>query len=292
MRRTAVLLGITVVAIGLLIALLNERHEHETTQLLYVQTRTAEDSLRHSYETAVDAIVQIQDSLAAIMPSEAQVMHLTQGLETGGTLNRARRDQVMQRISDLHASIRSSKEMIRRLEERLKDSEGKIAGLEKLVTNLKLMVAQREEMIAALSGRIDSLRTRVGELEVDVAEGQQQIAAQAQVIEERDRELSTVYYVVSSHENLKRLGVVRDEGGVLGIGRTTRLSGQMDQSVFTPFDTDALTTLKIAGRKPLVLSGQDRASFELVNLSTDWTELRITNPEEFRKVRYLVVQVD
>jgi hypothetical protein len=292
MKRRAVLLGFTLVAVGLLIALLNEQHKHETTRRLYVETRTSEDSLRRSYESAVDAIVDIQDSLAAIIPSEAQVMHLTQGLETGGTINRARRDQVMQRISDLHASIRSSKEMIRRLEERLKDREGKIVGLERMIENLKLMVAQREEMVSVLTARIDSLRTRVGELETDVAQGRQQIEEQAQVIVDRNRELSTVYYVVSSHENLKRLGVVRDEGGVLGLGRTTRLSGQMDPSVFTPFDTNALTTLKIAGRKPVILSGQDRASYELVSVSPDWTELRITNPEEFRKVRYLVVQVD
>jgi uncharacterized coiled-coil protein SlyX len=292
MKRRIVLVAIVLVAIGLLVTLLSERRKHGTTRRLYASTQAAEDSLRLSYQSAVDAIVEIQDSLTAIMPSEAQVMHLTQGLETGGTVNRARRDQVMQRISDLHASIYSSKQMIRRLEERLKDREGKIAGLERLIENLKRMVAHREEMIAALSSRVDSLRTRVGALESDVAEGYRRIEEQTQVIEERDRELSTVYYVVSSHENLKRLGVVRDEGGVLGLGRTTRLSGEMDPSVFTPFDTDALTTLKIAGRKPVVLSGQDRTSFELVPLSEEWTELRITNPAEFRKVRYLVVQVN
>jgi predicted RNase H-like nuclease (RuvC/YqgF family) len=292
MKRRVVLVAVIVVALGLLVALLTERSEHRTTQRLYATTQAAEDSLRRSYESAVTAIVEIQDSLSAIMPSEAQVIHLTQGLETGGTVNRARRDQVMQRISDLHASIESSKQMIRRLEERLKDREGKIAGLERLIENLKKTVALREEMITALSARVDSLRTRVGVLESDVAEGHRQIREQAETIEARDRELSTVYYVVSSHAGLKRLGVVRDEGGVLGLGRTSKLSGDMDPNVFTPFDTDTETTLKIHGEKVVVLSGQDRASYQLVQLSEDWAELRITNPSEFRKVRYLVVQVN
>lgn len=292
MTRRIVLVATVLATIVFLVLFLSERKQHALTQDLYTSTRASEDSLRRSYQAAVDAIVQIQDSLTAIMPSEAQVMHLSQGLETGGSINRARREQVMQRIADLHASIRASKQMIRRLEERLKESEGRVKGLEKLIENFKRMVAQREEMIAVLSMRVDSLRTRVGVLETDVAEGQRRIEQQAQAIQERERELSTIYYVVSSRKNLKRLGIVRDEGGVLGVGKTPRLSGDLDPALFTPFDTDATTTLKIAGQKPTILTAQNRASYELVPLSPDWTELRITDPLEFRKVRYLVVQVD
>lgn len=292
MKRGIVLAAIGLAAAILLVLFLSERREHEATRHLYTSSRAAEDSLRRSYQTAVDAIVQIQDSLSAIMPSEAQIMHLSQGLETGGSVNRPRSDQVMQRIADLHASIRASKQMIRRLEDRLKESEGRIAGLERVIENLKRMVTQREEMIVVLSARVDSLRTRVGILETNVAEGKRQIEEQAQVIEDRDRELSTIYYVVSNRKNLKRLGIVRDEGGLLGLGKTPRLSGDLNPAVFTPFDTGVASTLKIAGRKPTVLTAQNRSSYEMVQLSPDWTELRITDPEEFRKVRYLVVQVD
>ena len=42
----------------------------------------------------------------------------------------------------------------------------------------------------------------------------------------------------------------------------------------------------------MVLTAQAQSSYTIVSSSPDWHELRITDPEEFRKVRYLVVQVE
>ena len=42
----------------------------------------------------------------------------------------------------------------------------------------------------------------------------------------------------------------------------------------------------------LVLSGQVGTSYQMVPIREDLYQLRITNAAEFRKVRYLVIQVE
>lgn len=289
--KRALLLAIGVAAILVLaVLLLTTQRAHRSTKAEYASAVAAEDSIRGRYEAAVEAIVQIQDSLTAILPSESQVLDLSRDIETDSPVTRTRKDQVLTTIADLNASIESSKRMIRRLESRLKESGVRIEGLERLLTNLKETVARREATIRTLAGRVDSLKVRVTVLEGDVAEGQRRIEGQAQVIEEKNKELSTIYYVVGMRKDLKRLGLIRETGGLIGLGRSSRVSGDINPAVFTPVDTDRRTVIQVPGKEPEVLTGQNKASYALVPISKQWHELHITQPREFRKVRYLVIE--
>ena len=292
MKRGVVIGVLAVLLVSLGVAVLMSERRVRDTQVLYTSTKAAEDSIRARYESAVDAFAEIQDSLAAILPSESDVMHLSRDLEGGSPMTEPRRERVLHQIKDLNASIQNSKAIIRRLEQRLQESGTRLAGLERLVENLKRSVGEREAMIEFLTVRVDSLRVRVTHLETDVAAGEERIREHQETIKERERELSTIYYVVGTRETLKRLGVVQETGGLIGLGKTPQLTGKLDPTLFTPFDTDAVSTLRVAGRKPAVLTAQNRSSYQIVSLSPEWSELRISDPREFRKVRYLVVQVD
>jgi hypothetical protein len=146
-------------------------------------------------------------------------------------------------------------------------------------------------MIRTLSARVDSLKVRVARLETDVAVGNERIQEQKTVIEEKRREISAVAYIIGSRKRLKLLGLLEESGGFIGIGKTSQLSGKFPLEYFTVIDTDAERTIRVAGKEPTVLSGQNRSSYQLVPVTEDWSELRITDPGEFRKVRYLVIQV-
>ena len=265
--------------------------EKKAVEGQYVAAVASGDSLRTSFDVALASIAEIQDSVTAILPSESSVMKMSDQVETGGPMTASRKDQVLRSISDLQGSIQRSKEMIAGLETRLGEQDVKIGSLEKIISGLKRTVSDREHMIAGLNNRVESLTVEVTNLKTDVAAGQEQIRTQQQVIEDKRREISTVYYVVDTKKNLKASGVVASSGGLIGIGKSTKLTGQFPQQVFNRVDTDVQTTIQLSGKKPVVLSGQSSASYEIVPVSEMMSELRIVNPEEFRKVRYLVVQV-
>ena len=291
--RKALLAGIAVVAIlALAVTAFTIQKKYEESQRQFAATKAAEDSLRTRFDNAVSAIVEIQDSLVTILPSEAQVMNLSRDIERGSRSSRPMNEQMLQSISDLKQGIQNSKQMIQRLEKRLKDSDVKIVGLERLLDNLKRGVTERETMIRLLSVRVDSLKVRVASLETDVAAGHEQIQEQKQVIEEKRREISTVSYIIGTRKRLKLLGLLEESGGFIGIGKTSQLSGKFPGEYFTTIDTDVERTIRVSGKKPVVLSAQNRSSYELAPVTEEWSELRIIDPGEFRKVRYLVIQVE
>jgi len=86
-----------------------------------------------------------------------------------------------------------------------------------------------------------------------------------------------------------RSGVVVAQGGVLGVGKTLKPSGQVNETAFTPLDTDQETVIRIPARKAQILSPQPLSSYSLTAAGKDMLELHILDPKEFRKVRHLVI---
>jgi uncharacterized coiled-coil protein SlyX len=279
-----------VVVLGMAAWVYTLSKEKQTVEGQYVRAVATGDSLRSNFDLALSSIAEIQDSLTAILPTESQVMTMSDDVERS-PLTASRKDQVLRNISDLQQSIVRSKEMISALEQRLEEKDVQVANLERVITGLKRTVNEREQMISSLNQRVNSLEVEVVGLKEDVAEGQATIRTQEQTIEDKRREISTVYYLVDSNRNLKEAGVVKNSGGVIGIGKTPKLTGEFPRQLFDPIDTDMSRVIPIAGEDPRVLSAQSAASYQIVPVSEDQSELRITNPEEFRKVRYLVIQV-
>ena len=151
-----------------------------------------------------------------------------------------------------------------------------------MIAGLRKSVAEKEEHIAQLTTQVDTLRTRVAGLSTEV-EGQQNELAQKQ------QELATIFYMVGSKKELTRSGVVESEGGVLGLGKTLKPSGNFDEATFTPLDTDQESVIRIPAEKAQVLSAQPVSSYVLQQVGKGMVELRIVNPKEFRKVKQVVI---
>jgi len=251
----------------------------------------SEEVVRRQFNAALESIVEIQDSLNAAIPQENRLVELSRDAEMRSSVTRTQREQMLATISDLKRSVEASKQRIRELEKSLDESQVRVAGLLRVVENLKRSVAEKEASIRRYTARVDSLRVTVAGLQVEVQRGQQQIEVQKSVIEEKSREINTVYYIVDTKRELKEKGIIIETGGVLGMGKTVRLSGTFNQNYFSPLDTDQVTEIAIHGTQPQVLSGQARSSYGIVTMVNGQNWLAIKDPREFRKVKYLVVMV-
>jgi uncharacterized coiled-coil protein SlyX len=188
----------------------------------------------------------------------------------------------------LRSSISRNKERILQLESSLKKSGNKVAGLQKMVANLKTSVADREAQVAELSNRVDALGTQVAGLTTEVEQNHQTIQAKDESLEQRRRELATVFVAVGDKKTLETQGVLIAKGGLLGIGKTLAPSGATASGAFTPLDTDQETSIPTNAAKAKVVSAQPPSSYELVLVDGKMT-LHILDPNEFRKVRQLVI---
>ena len=148
-------------------------------------------------------------------------------------------------------------------------------NLQKMIDRLRGNVVQKEAEIARLTNTVDTLTTRVTGLTADV--------------EDKRRELGTIYYVMGSKKDLTQSGVVVAKGGVLGVGKTLEPAKQVNESSFIAMDTDQETVISIPAKKAQVVSAQPLTSYVLTPTGDNQLELRILDPKEFRKIKHLVI---
>jgi len=249
--------------------------KYKKTEADYAKATTEEETTRQRYDQAVGEIVSIQDSLNAIVLGDNGGQFVTarplDEMQPPGTLH----DTVLARIATLKSAITRTKERIEELDANLKKSGVKVAGLERMIAGLRKSVSQKEERIALLTTQVDTLQTRVAGLSTEV--------------ETRQQELATVFYTMGTKKELTNSGVVTSKGGVLGFGKTLEPSGIINETAFTPLDTDQENVIRIPSEKAKILSAQPVSSYVLQPIGKDAVELRILDPKEFRKVRHLVI---
>jgi len=261
--------------------------KYRKTAADYAATKTSEETLQNRYTAAINSIAQIQDSLSAIVLGDGST-RLVGDFQTERKLTQATGDETLDRIAVLKAGVERTKLRIQQLEFSLQKSGVKVTGLQKMIANLKHSVADKETQIGQLSVRVDSLQTSVTGLTTEVQESQETIQTQQADLEAKRKELGTIYYVIGNKKNLTTSGVIAAKGGVLGLGKTLKPTGQVNESAFTPLDTDQQTVVEIPTKKAQVLSAQPPSSYQLT-LNGGGLELRITDPKEFRKVKHLVI---
>lgn len=287
MRKSVLyaLIAAIVVLVGLVVVLFVG---YQRKSADFANMKTAEETSRAGYAEAFNAITEIQDSLSAISAADTTVRMLAAGAQSELKVTEAMRRDAIERISLLNASLQRNKERIRKLESSLKQRGLQVASLERMISDLKEQALQKETYIAQLAGQVDSLQTTVTGLQTEVAQSQETIKARDESLEERRRELATVYYVVGTKSELLKMGVIASKGGLLGIGKTLAVTGSYDETQFRPLDTDRETVVPTTAAKVQVLTGQPVSSYELVQTG-DHMDLHVLDPREFRKVRHLVV---
>lgn len=264
------LAAVVVVFIAVTVLLFSQYHKASTT---LAALRTSDQETRDRYAEAIGSIATIQDSLNSIVVGDAGTA-MGSSAYNEGTLTRSETDQVMARISQLRAGVERSKARIEELDDQLKKSGVHLAGLEKMVANLRHTVKAKEQMIQQLAARVDSLGTQVTGLTETVAE--------------KTHELGTIYCMMGKRQDLTKAGAVVASGGLLGLGKTLRPSGHLDEAMCTQIDTDNESTVDIPAKKAMVLTSQPASSYVL-EPDGDHIVLRIIDPKEFRKVRQLVI---
>lgn len=275
-----------VVVLAVVAAVLFMRYRKVSTE--YTNLRLAEETARVGYSEAFNAITEIQDSLNAIAIGDTTVQMLSTDAQSELKVTEAVRRQALDRVNVLNASLQRNKERIRRLEANLRKSGVKVAGLEKMIVTLKQTMFEKEALVAQLTGRVDSLQTSVTGLTTEVQRSQETIRVREQTIEQKRRELATIYYVVGSKKELTLLGFIVAKGGVLGLGKTVEATGRYNESYFTSMDTEQESLIPTSAARVQVVSAQPPASYELKAVG-GLMELHILDAKEFCKVKHVVI---
>ncbi len=282
--RKSVVVGLAIISALLLGATAVSYTKYKKSQADYAKATADQDSTRLRYERAVGEIVAIQDSLNAITPGGEAAQGDVE-LQGPGTLH----DKVLARISTLKSSIARTKGRIEELDARLKHSGVRIAGLQKMINGLRESATYKEERIAELSNQVGTLRTKVTGMTYEIQGQQEALDQKQQELAEKQQELATIYYAMGTKNELTNSGVVEKKGGVLGVGKSLKLSGMFEEAAFVPLNTDQENVIRIPTKKVQILSAQPPSSYALQTVGKNMVELRILDRTEFRKIKHLVI---
>ena len=184
-------------------------------------------------------------------------------------------ETVRRRLADVEDSSRVRGERLLeaakdndRLRSEVEEHLRTIEGQKDLIATYLVRIAELETQVTALT---DSTR-KLTEANEILADSLQRLTTRA----------NTAWYVIGSREQLVRAGVLTEEGGILGFGKSLAPSRAMARNVFTRIDRMRDTLIALPGAKDYrIVSRHDPG---LVSVTVDRSlggTLRIKDPERF-----------
>ncbi len=240
------------------------------------------------FEDVMQTVNDIYTDLEKARVKEGKLVQRTEGVEGPAQFaNADTRQKLLQNISDIGASLKENRKRIADLQTRVRSYHGQLAGLNTLIGNLKQTLLEREHSIADLESKVQGL-------EDTVAERSRTIAERDNVIDTQQKKINTGFYVVGTRDELKKKGILTDEGGFLWglLGSTTVVAGGFDTSEFTPIDKTKDQMIAVQGKIDEVLPRRSPDAFATEQRDENHSEITIFSPDKFWKNNYLVIVTD
>lgn len=264
-----------------------------------------QDSLLNDFMTSFNTF---EDNLSMIKEKENLIAMETADQE----LAPDQKERILTDIQMINDLLDQNRSLIAELSEKVEGNDGKIREFRRMVSRLKSDLESRdqeintmkEELVAlnfekeVLHLKVDTLQMkneRLVALSTDQAQTIEQkeevLAQQVDEINQQTARLNRAFYVVGTEKELKEMNVLEKQGGLIGIGRTAKLSQNFDPNVFTAVDITNFDRIPVETKKVKVVTAHPSDAYAVNETEKGRVEsLEITDPERFWSAsRYLVV---
>ena len=207
-----------------------------------------------------------------------------------GELNKTAKERINDNIMAINQLMNDNRAKIAELNKKLKNSGNKIAHFETMIQTLNEQIAQKDRELADLNDKLNSLNTQIAKLQTSVDTLTKTTIVQTKTIDEQTTSLHTAYFVVGKSKDLQNMKVIDKTGGLLGIGKTSKLSPNFDNNKFTRIDYVQTSTIPIDSKEAKIITTHPSDSYKLNKEKDKVVSLSITNAEKFWSAsKYLVV---
>jgi chromosome segregation ATPase len=252
-----------------------------------VNDSRAKDSLINDF---MQTLNEIEANLSEIKTKEKLISKET---ASGTELSASARQRVNEDIRLINELMAENKDKINSLNRKLKDSNIKIAEFQRMVEATNQQLAQRDHDIDSLKTELSTLNFTIAVLNDTISRITDRNVSLSGQVTERTNELNTAYYVIGEKNELIDQQILSKEGGFLGIGRTQKVSSDVNLEDFTKVDIRNLKSIPLDVKSAKIMSVHPAGSYELVGSEKHVDELVIKDPALFwQKSRMLVISTD
>lgn len=218
---------------------------------------------------------------------------------------------IKEQIQFIAQRMKENRELIKKLQEQLKETGFKGDQMRKTIENLQaqliqkdgelkklraelqaknIHIAELDETISGLNSDVASLNTSVQNLNTEKtnltnekAQLQSESNKKSETISSQDKQLNTAWYVFGTKKELKQNNILNN-GKVLREG--------FNRNYFTKIDIRVDKEIKLYSKSAKILTAHPSNSYSLSKDSNGQYVLRINDPQSFWSTsKYLVVQV-
>jgi len=176
------------------------------------------------------------------------------------------------------------------LSRKLNRADKKNAKLEETIILLNAQLTQKYIELSELNTRLTTLNAQVAQLETTVNDLLVENFSQSQSLNAKTAESRTAYYIIGSSRDLQMWGLIDKEGGLLGVGQTSKLSNNLDKGMFTKIDYLETTSIQINRKGIKIVTTHPTGSFSLEKDGKMVNNIMINDPEKFWSAsKYLVI---
>lgn len=225
----------------------------------------------------VSSFNEIQENLNAIKEKEKIISKVTSDGDV-----KSKEDQIKEDIQSIYDLMAKNKDRIGSLSKKLKNSKLQIDGLEKMIENMQATLNLKDSEIEELKTKIEGLNVELSSLTTNYKTVENESNQKTEII-------NTAFYAVGTFKELKEKNVITKEGGIIGLGKTTKLSADFNKEYFTKINIEKTTSINLGAKKIKILTTHPSNSYKLIG-EKPIEKLEITNTKEFWSAsKYLVI---
>ncbi|MBA3665362.1 MAG: hypothetical protein H0W61_14290 [Bacteroidetes bacterium] len=208
-----------------------------------------------------------------------------------GELKTDMKHRISSQIDAINGLMEKNRREIETLNQKLKRSALRVGEFQNIIITLNDLITQKNTELAALNERLNALNAQVAQLQVSVDTLSSSNYEQSELIASQTASIQTAYYVVGKSKDLAEMNVIDKNGGLLGLGKTAKLSPEFNPENFTRVDYTQVLSIPIYSKKARIITTHPNDSYVLdKDQNNKFTTLRIIKPEKFWSAsKYLVV---
>jgi len=226
------------------------------------------------------AMNDIQANLDEIREKEKMIAKDT----AKGDVN-SRKDKITSDIQAIYDLMVLNKQRLASAKKNLKDANLQMASMQTTIDQLNATLVTREGEITMLKDDLMKKDLELSNLSMTYDEAVQESDA-------KTVQLNTAYYAYGTSKELEKQGIITKEGGVIGIGKTAKMSEQPNTEYFTQVDITKVNEIQLSSKEAKVITTHPAGSYRIEGADDRADKLVITDATKFWSVsKFLVVVV-
>lgn len=256
--------------------------------------RAEADALRNELNTR-DALINEMTQGFSEIESNITLMNEREQLLADAANDERNIDQkqrILRDIQLMNGLVQESRDRIAELSKQLDGRKVEASGLRKRLKEYEEQLADRDTRLAALHDELLARDFRIEHLTAQLSDSEMEVAKREAVIDQQERALNKVYYTVATTKELEERGVVKRNGGFIGLGRTATLEPNVTSNKFQEADLRDTERIPLGAKKATIITEHPDDSYAVVEQDDELAYLQIKDPDAFwRTSKHLVVAV-